>query len=40
MYIPGLPLADAHAAIEQSFAFINSSNSEGMALAILEVMLC
>lgn len=39
IYIPGLPLADTHAAIKQSFAFINSSNSEGMALAVLEAMM-
>lgn len=37
IFIPGLPLTDAHAAIQQSFAYINCSNSEGMALAILEV---
>ncbi|CAC5413406.1 unnamed protein product [Mytilus coruscus] len=38
IFIPGLPLTDAHAAIQQSFAYINCSNSEGMALAILEAM--
>ncbi|XP_063397788.1 glycosyltransferase 1 domain-containing protein 1-like [Mytilus trossulus] len=39
IFIPGLSLTDAHAAIQQSFAYINCSNSEGMALAILEAMM-
>ncbi|CAG5135540.1 unnamed protein product [Candidula unifasciata] len=38
VYIPGLPVEDAHAVISQSFALVNTSDSEGMCLAILEAM--
>ncbi|XP_060070088.1 glycosyltransferase 1 domain-containing protein 1-like [Ylistrum balloti] len=38
VYIPGLSAADTHAAIRGSFALVNSSQSEGMAVAILEAM--
>ena len=38
VYIPGLSSEDTHRAIQQSFALVNSSNSEGMSLAILEVI--
>ncbi|KAJ8312655.1 hypothetical protein KUTeg_010028 [Tegillarca granosa] len=37
-YIPGLSLCDAHAAIKESFAVVNTSESEGMAAVILEAM--
>lgn len=36
--IPPLPACDLHAAIQDSFAVINSSTSEGMASAVLESM--
>jgi len=39
IYISGLERDDCHAAIRDSFALVNSSDSEGMALAILEVIL-
>ena len=35
--LPPLPTCDLHAAIQDSFAVINSSTSEGMASAVLEV---
>ena len=35
--MPPLPACDLHAAIQDSFAVINSSTSEGMASAVLEV---
>ncbi|KAK6967565.1 glycosyltransferase 1 domain-containing protein 1-like isoform X1 [Biomphalaria glabrata] len=38
VYIPGLPMEDTHAIMSQSFAVVNSSDSEGMCLAILEAM--
>ncbi|BFZ18612.1 hypothetical protein BsWGS_21651 [Bradybaena similaris] len=38
VYIPGVPVEDAHAIISQSFALVNTSDSEGMCLAILEAM--
>ncbi|KAH9525558.1 Glycosyltransferase 1 domain-containing protein 1 [Bulinus truncatus] len=38
VYIPGLPVEDTHAIMSQSFALVNSSDSEGMCLAILEAM--
>ncbi|XP_059178001.1 glycosyltransferase 1 domain-containing protein 1-like isoform X2 [Physella acuta] len=38
VYIPGLPMEDTHAVMSQSFALVNSSDSEGMCLAILEAM--
>ena len=38
VYIPGLSSEDTHRAIQQSFTLVNSSNSEGMSLAILEVI--
>lgn len=33
-----LPACDLHAAIQDSFAVVNSSTSEGMASAVLEVL--
>ena len=33
-----LPACDLHAAIQDSFAVVNSSTSEGMASALLEVL--
>ncbi|XP_053376329.1 glycosyltransferase 1 domain-containing protein 1-like isoform X3 [Mercenaria mercenaria] len=38
VYIPGLSTEDTHAVIRDSFALVNCSDSEGMALAILEAM--
>ncbi|XP_060586838.1 glycosyltransferase 1 domain-containing protein 1-like [Ruditapes philippinarum] len=38
VYIPALSTEDAHALIQDSFALVNCSDSEGMALAILEAM--
>ncbi|XP_076435001.1 glycosyltransferase 1 domain-containing protein 1-like isoform X2 [Babylonia areolata] len=38
VHIPGLTFEETHAAVTQSFALVNSSESEGMALAILEAM--
>ncbi|XP_069135874.1 glycosyltransferase 1 domain-containing protein 1-like [Argopecten irradians] len=38
VHIPGLSLEDTHGAIKNSFALVNSSRSEGMAVAILEAM--
>ena len=38
VYIPGLSTEDTHAVIKDSFALVNCSDSEGMALAILEVL--
>ncbi|CAL1537334.1 unnamed protein product [Lymnaea stagnalis] len=38
VYIPGLAMEDTHAIIAQSFALVNTSDSEGMCLAILEAM--
>ncbi|XP_033748037.1 glycosyltransferase 1 domain-containing protein 1-like [Pecten maximus] len=38
VYLPGLSLEDTHGAIKGSFALVNSSRSEGMAVAILEAM--
>ncbi|OWF51095.1 glycosyltransferase 1 domain-containing protein 1-like [Mizuhopecten yessoensis] len=38
VYLPGLGIDDTHAAIKGSFALVNSSRSEGMAVAILEAM--
>ena len=35
--MPPIPACDLHAAIQDSFAVINSSTSEGMASAVLEV---
>ena len=40
MFIPGLPIEDCHAAIRDSFCLVNSSDSEGMAISILEVKYC
>ena len=37
VYVPGLAIEDCHAAIGTSFCLVNSSESEGMASAILEV---
>ena len=37
VYVPGLTIEDCHAAIGTSFCLVNSSESEGMASAILEV---
>lgn len=37
VHIPGLSTACAHASMQQVFALVNSSQSEGMSLAILEV---
>ena len=37
--MPSLPGCDLHAAIQDCFAVVNSSSSEGMASAILEVSL-
>ena len=37
--MPPLPACDLHAAIQDSFAVVNSSRSEGMASAVLEVSL-
>lgn len=39
IYIAGLERDDCHATIRDSFALVNTSDSEGMALAILEVCL-
>ena len=36
---PSLPACDLHGAIQDCFAVVNSSSSEGMASAILEVSL-
>ncbi|KAL5015868.1 hypothetical protein ScPMuIL_005457 [Solemya velum] len=38
IHIKGLPLEDAHTAIRDCFALVNSSVSEGMPLAVLEAM--
>ncbi|XP_070205018.1 glycosyltransferase 1 domain-containing protein 1-like isoform X1 [Littorina saxatilis] len=38
VYIPGLLFEDTHKAMHQCFALVNSSESEGMSLAILEAM--
>lgn len=38
VHIPGLPFESTHAAMQQAFALVNSSQSEGMSLAILEAM--
>ncbi|PVD31454.1 hypothetical protein C0Q70_06866 [Pomacea canaliculata] len=38
VHIPGLSTACAHASMQQVFALVNSSQSEGMSLAILEAM--
>lgn len=38
VYIPGLSVENTHTVIRDSFALVNSSDSEGMALAILEAM--
>lgn len=37
--MPSLPACDLHATIQDCFAVVNSSSSEGMASAILEVSL-
>lgn len=37
--MPSLPACDLHGAIQDCFAVVNSSSSEGMASAILEVSL-
>ncbi|GFN76493.1 glycosyltransferase 1 domain-containing protein 1 [Plakobranchus ocellatus] len=38
VYVPGLPICDVHALISQATALVNSSDSEGMCLALLEAM--
>jgi hypothetical protein len=37
VYIPGVPSSDLHAIVRDSFALVNSSVSEGMSTALLEV---
>ena len=37
IHIPGLSLQDTHVVIRDSFALVNTSLSEGMAISILEV---
>lgn len=36
-YLGGLPIPETHFLIQESLALVNSSSSEGMATAILEV---
>lgn len=36
--IPEMPQGDLHAVVKNCFALVNSSVSEGMSAAILEVM--
>ncbi|XP_012941213.1 glycosyltransferase 1 domain-containing protein 1 [Aplysia californica] len=38
VYLPGLPMEDVHAALTQATALVNTSDSEGMCLSILEAM--
>ncbi|KAL8604676.1 hypothetical protein ACOMHN_013456 [Nucella lapillus] len=38
VHIPGLSFEEVHSAMTQCFAMVNSSESEGMSLAILEAM--
>lgn len=37
IYLGGLEVSDAHAAVKRSLALVNSSLSEGNSVAILEV---
>ena len=37
LYLRGRSLADTHLIIQTSFCLVNSSHSEGMCMAILEV---
>ena len=37
MYIPGLAIEDCHAAVRDCFCLVNSSESEGMPITVLEV---
>lgn len=38
VYIPGLALEDCHAAVRDCFCLVNSSESEGMPITVLEAM--
>ncbi|GFR66588.1 glycosyltransferase 1 domain-containing protein 1 [Elysia marginata] len=38
LYVPGLPISDVHSLVTHSTALVNTSESEGMCLALLEAM--
>ncbi|RUS89783.1 hypothetical protein EGW08_002486 [Elysia chlorotica] len=38
LYVPGLPISDVHSLVTQATALVNTSDSEGMCLAVLEAM--
>ncbi|KAK3753595.1 hypothetical protein RRG08_010014 [Elysia crispata] len=38
LYVPGLPINDVHSLVTQATALVNTSDSEGMCLALLEAM--